>query len=221
MPIQNDYALGPPTGLGPYSRNDDDITVLGINGSAAWRFQLGYYIYNGPGADFRTFEGSFAWNMEVNGLCCELAHVEVSEDGVIWYKNNAEQFDINPSPAVNNANYVYANVKNMHGNEPTWANYRQDIQAHKIEGGKWVDIPGVKVLKSFSAVTENLGGVAFDLDHFIAKAGGTPWPAGGKMRYIRIIDDTAVLDGQDYDKAWCLGAQMQSAMGIHFKKDGE
>ena len=31
-----------------------------------------------------------------------------------------------------------------------------------------------------------------------------PWPKWGKMRYVKIIDDDRVLDGQDYSKAWRL-----------------
>ena len=121
VPIQNNLALGAPTGNGAGSRVYNS-TAVGIDGSAAWRFETGYYIYNGPGDDFITFEGSFSWGGAVDGLCNELAHVEVSADGVNWYYNSAESYDINPNPDQNNGNYQYFNVSGMHGNNPTWAN---------------------------------------------------------------------------------------------------
>jgi hypothetical protein len=40
------------------------------------------------------------------------------------------------------------------------------------------------------------------------------------MRYIKIIDDPVILDGQDYDKDWCLGANLMSAMGVNVGEDG-
>ena len=42
-----------------------------------------------------------------------------------------------------------------------------------------------------------------------------PGPNDGQMQYIRIIDDSSVIDGQDYSKAWCFGAQMHAAMAIN------
>ena len=218
MPIQNNRALGAPTGNGSWSRVYD-CTAVGINGSAAWRFEEGHYIFNGSGNDFVTFEGSFAWGGAVDGLCCELAHVEVSEDAEHWYYNNAESYDINPNPDVNNPDYQYFNVSGMHGNNPTWANYTKDMQAQEIVDVdgiyKWVNVDGVMVSKDFTPTDPYLGGNGFDLSTFLSKEDDSPWADDGKMRYIRIIDDSTVLDGQDYSKAWCFGAQMHAAMGIH------
>jgi hypothetical protein len=221
IPINNGLALGPPTGTG-VGRREANCTAVGINGEAAFRFEEGYYIFNGPGDDFITFEGSFAWGLEIDGLCCELAHVEVSEDAVHWYYNSAEQYDLNPDPSKSNGDYVHDHVKNMHGNTPTFANHTKDMQAYEIQiikdVKKWVKIKDVFISKDFKPTDPHLGGDRFDLSTFRSKQDDTPWPIDGKMRYVKIIDDDRVLDGQDYNKPWRLGAQIQAAMGIHVKK---
>jgi hypothetical protein len=35
------------------------------------------------------------------------------------------------------------------------------------------------------------------------------------MRYLRIVDDDGILDGQDYFKEWCLGTHLHAAMGVN------
>ena len=224
VPIQNDEALGPPTGKGASSSGSGNETV-GINGSAVFRFEEGWYIYDGTGDDFVTFQCNFAWSGACDGLCNELAHVDVSEDAATWYRSAGESYDTNPNPTVNDDGYIYANVRDLHGSEPTWANYQEDIQAQRIVDGSWVDIPGVYVSKYFEASDPYLGGTRFDLSNFrLLNADGTvdsasPWPAEGKMRYIRITDDSSILDGQDWNKDWCYGAHINAAMGINVGQD--
>lgn len=218
MPIQNDRALGAPTGTGSWSSGPDSTTV-GINGWATWRFELGHYIYNGPGEDFITFQDNFSWGGQVDDLCNELGHVQVSEDLETWYYNGAEQYIENPNPSQSNPNYAYFDVQGLHGNNPTWANHTQDMQAQEIRDvdgtHKWVDINGVMVSKDFSPTDPYLGGNGFDLSTFLSELDGTPFPEDGQMRYLRIIDDDTILDGQDWSKPWSLGAHLNAAMGIN------
>jgi hypothetical protein len=222
MPLKNDGALGPPEGEGSWS-SGGTYTCVGVGGSAAWKFEEGRHVYNGEGPDFITFASNFAWSSACNGLVCELAHVEVSEDGSTWYYNSAEEYVENPEPDQDNPNYEYRSVVGLHGNEPTWANHEKQMQAQEIQTvdgvEKWVDIPCECISIYFTPTDPYLGGVNFDLDDFRSHADGSPWPAGGKMRYIKIIDDPAVLDGQDYLKEWCLGANLMAAMGINVKTD--
>jgi len=224
IPIQNDYALGPPTGTGSWTSGGPS-TCVGINGSAAWRFEEGFYIYNGSGDDFTTFQDNFAWNGTANGLCCELGHVEVSEDMITWYYNSAEEYDVNSEPDNSNENYCYFNVKGLHGNNPTWANVNDDMKAQELVYNeslgdyKWTNISGVYVMRDFKPTDPYLGGNSFDLSTFRSKVDDSPWPDNGKMRYIRLIDDDTILDGQDYSKPWCLGTHLHAAMGINVKRD--
>jgi len=222
MPLKNDGALGPPEGHGSYE-SGGTYTCVGIGGSAAWKFEEGRHIYNGEGIDFITFASTFAWGQRVDGLCCELAHVEVSEDGASWYYNSAEEFIENPDPSKDNDGYTYRSVSGLHGNNPTWANYTVNMQAQEIREidgvEKWVDIPCECISIYFEPDDPYLGGVGFDLDDYRGKSDDEPWPADGKMRYIKIIDDPDILDGQDYLKSWCLGANLMSAMGVNVRSE--
>ncbi len=60
-----------------------------------------------------------------------------------------------------------------------------------------------------------IGGVEFDLADFRSKTDDSPWPADGRMRYIRIIDDNTILEWHDYLKELCFGANMPAAMGLN------
>jgi hypothetical protein len=71
------------------------------------------------------------------------------------------------------------------------------------------------VSKGFVPTDPYLGGNGFDLSTFLSKADDSLWPDDGQMQYIRIIDDSRVIDGQDYSKAWCFGAQMHAAMAVN------
>ena len=216
MPILNGYALGAPTGTGSWlSATAHDGLMLGIGGSAVFAFEEGYYIYNGDGDDFRTWGDRFCWGGVVNEHVSELAHVQVSEDGINWYYNSAEAYDINPDPSTGNGDYNYYNVSGLHGNTPNWANYTQDMQAQEDVNGVWTDIDGVVVPADFDAATPYVGGDAFDLDTFRSLVDDSLWPEDGQMRYLKLIDDDSILDGQSYAPAWKTGAIMQAAMGIN------
>lgn len=217
VPEANDNALGGPTGTGSW-QSGGGSTYIGINGSAAWKFEEGFYVFNGSGDDFRTFQSNFAWGGGINGLCCELGHVEVSEDMGTWYYNSAEEFDVNPFFTQDNSDYRYYHIKGLHGNNPTWANVNQDMDAQEIVDGKWTD-NGETVSKDFKPTDPYLGGNGFDLSTFRSKADNSPWPDHGKMRYLRIVDDDTILDGQDYAKCWCLGAHLHAAMAINVKEE--
>ena len=216
VPVLNDRALGPPEGTGPYSTGPD-ATAVGVGGSAVWRFEAGHYIFDGEGDDFITFQNSFAWGLEADGLCCELAHVLVSEDGQTWYENDAEEYLVHPSPGEDDDGYSFAAVSGVHGNNPTWANHTQAMQAQELVDGFWQDIEGEMVPADFGPDTPHIGGNRFDLADFSAEADDAPWPADGRMRYLKIVDDPQILDGQDWNADWCLGSQMHAAMGIHVK----
>ena len=151
-------------------------------------------------------------------MCCELGHVEVSEDLVTWYYNSAERYDMNASHSIDNGNYRYNHVKGLHGNNPTWANVNKDMNAQDIVDGKWTN-NGETISKDFKATDPYLGGNGFDLSTFLSKADNLPWPDDGKMRYLRIIDDDTILDGQDYAKGWCLGAHLHAAMAINVRQE--
>jgi len=217
MPILNDLALGAPLGAG-CGASGMDVLVTGINGSVTFRFAPGRHIHDGPGDDFVTFEGRFAWGCVCDSMVNELAHVQVSEDGETWYHNTAEAYDENSTPGEENDGYVYASVQGLHGNNPTWANPEREMPAQEVVAGKWVDLLGSVVPPDFGPETPHLGGDPFDLATF-QTLDGDPWPADGRLRFLRIVDDSTILDGQDSDPPWSTGAQVQAAMGLNVRED--
>lgn len=216
-------AFGPPEGGGASSGGDSQTCPIGINGEAVWKFNPDYVIVDGDGDDFITFTKTWAWGGSADGLCCELARVEVSEDGTTWYELSDSEisYDENLTPTQSNGSYKYRNVSGLHGNSPTWANFREDMQAETLVSDTdgieyWEDQEGATVSRYFEADEDYLGGVRFDLEDFHLKDDETTsWPTGGKMKYLKIIDDETILDGQDYAKDWSLGANLMAAMGIN------
>jgi len=221
VPIMNDYALDGPEGLGSFS-SGGDYTCLGNGGSAVWKWAEGRYVINGDGDDFVTFSTNFAWSRKVNSLVCELAHVEVSENGTDWYYCSIEAYDADPDINAASMGFNYFNVSNMHGANITIANTGETRPAEGISGtgndAYWVE-QDETVSPYFEADDDNLGGTRFDLSDFVSKADDNPWPADGKMFYMKLIDDPNVLDGQEYNKAWSLGANLMAAMGINTAED--
>ncbi len=218
VPVQNDRAFGPPDGTG-CGAGSYDVLAVGINGSVTLAFAPGYHIYDGPGADFITFEGRFAWSCYADQMVNELAHVQVSADASRWYENADEAYDVNPDPDQDNPGYVHAHVRGLHGKSPTWANPEEILPAQELVDGRWEDLPGVWVCPAIDPRDPYLGGDRFDLATFRALDDGSRWPPDGRMRYLRLIDDDTILDGQDYAKAWSTGAHVQAALGIHVAPD--
>lgn len=214
-------AFGPPEGGGAGTGGEGLTCPIGINGEAVWQFNPDYVIVDEPGDDFITFTKTWAWGGAADSLCCELARVEISEDNKIWYKLKSSEITYlpNPEPTQSNNNYLYRKVSGLHGNAPSWANFRKDMQAEKLIDNTgieyWEDLEGVTVSRYFEANEDYLGGVRFDLSNFISTDDGSTWPADGKMKYLKIIDDNTILDGQDYAKDWSLGANLMAAMGIN------
>lgn len=214
VPIDNGAALGGPTGRGWAASGGGNQTV-GVNGSAVFAFEEGWAVVDEEGDDFVTFQANFSWTPTADDLTNELAHVAVSPDGERWYGPAGAAWDPNPAPGEANDGFVHAHVALLHGSNPTWANVTEPIQAEQLEDGRWVPVDGVVIPPNFSASDPWLGGTRFDLSGFVALDDGSPWPADGRARYLRITDDSAILDGQDYAPEWSLGAHINAAMGIH------
>ncbi|OQY30769.1 MAG: hypothetical protein B6241_15335, partial [Spirochaetaceae bacterium 4572_59] len=215
-------AFGPPEGGGARSGGEGLTCPIGINGEAVWQFNPDYVIIDGQGDDFITFTKTWAWGGAADGLCCELARVEVSQDGEIWYELISSEitYDEDPDPTQSNNNYIYRNVSGLHGNAPSWANFRKDMQAEELIDNAgieyWEDKEGFTISRYFEADEDYLGGTRFDLGDFHKKDHPEdPWPVDGKMKYLKIIDDNTILDGQNYARDWALGANLMAAMGIN------
>jgi hypothetical protein len=215
-------ACGPPEGSAALYSSKADMTVLGSGGSAVWRFDPKWVIVNGIGDDFITFSNHNVLFGEPDGSWNELARVFVSEDNVNWYKCSTENFDENLNPGTANGAYLWANVSGLHGNNHSWANFREDVAAEELNTstGKYEAVTngsGVPVMlsKYFEPDDSYLGGDRFNLGDFVHSVTGAAWPAGGKMKYLKLVDAPDALDGQDWNPDWMTGARIMSAMGVN------
>ncbi len=227
-PYENNNALGPPEGSYPstFSNPDASITILGSEGWAVWLFNPEYVIINGKGDDFITFSNHNVFSGNPDGSWNELARVYVSEDNINWFEHSSLNYKNHPDPGKAATGYDWSEIEGLHGNTHTWVNFRIDTESEKLDSdGIYTDIIDnygnpVKISKYFTAATEHLGGDSFDLSYFVNCDNGEAWPADGEMRYLKIVDDPAILDGQDWNPDWMTGARIMAAMGINTEYKG-
>lgn len=229
-PLENLGALGPPEGNYPVSQSssDADMTILGAGGSAVWRFDPDYRIIDEEGDDFITFSNHNVFGGDPDNSWNELARVYISADGVEWYENSACTYTVHPSPGSASNAYDWDAVQGLHGNTHGWANFRTEVQAESFDSAShaYIDLyddqgDSIWISRYFSAESEHLGGDHFDLADFVhtgegdASMIGDSWPADGSMSYLKIVDDPAILDGQDWNPDWSTGARVMAAMGLN------
>jgi len=79
-----DIVLGPPRGGGT-AAGSTDVLSLGDGGTLTLAF-TDNIVQNGPGPDFIIFENAFYTAGNPENVFCEVAFVEVSEDGVVFFR---------------------------------------------------------------------------------------------------------------------------------------
>ncbi len=110
------WALGPVTGdnYDVVSLGDLDATQI-ANGDPPGRITLGFAkpIRDRTGADFVIFENGIIYNSTTGALFAELAHVEVSEDGVTFQRFPSTS--LTPSPVGGYSSLDPSDVHNLAG----------------------------------------------------------------------------------------------------------
>lgn len=232
LPLRNRGALGPPEGSYPatYSNSEATMTVLGSGGWGVWRFDPDYRIVDREGADFITFANHNVLGGDPDGSWNELGRVYVSADGTEWYENGAVHFTVHPDSGTANSGYDWDAVRGLHGNTHAWANFRKEIRAEEIDPatGLYIDAVGTDgstatVSRYFTPDDPYLGGDRFDLADFVLVGSDPPikWDSENmKMSYLKIVDDPAILDGQDWNPDWMTGARLMAALGINVEAAG-
>jgi hypothetical protein len=119
-----------------------NFVSLGDGGTAVLTFTSP--IYNGPGNDFAVFENSF------DGLFLELAHVEVSSDGINFYRfNSTSNTDTNTQ--VNTFGLLDATkLNNLAGKYK--ANYGTPFDLEELSGIIGLDIQNITHIKIIDVV---------------------------------------------------------------------
>lgn len=97
-----DIVLGPPMGAGTMA-GSTDVLSLGDGGSITLEF-VDNRVENGPGPDFIIFENPFYTAGNPENVFCEVAFVEVSDNGVDFYRM-PNDYDPDGTPVNNPDNW--------------------------------------------------------------------------------------------------------------------
>lgn len=148
---------------GVVSLGDGGIATLTFNG----------FIYNDTGADFAVFENSF------DGMFLELAFVEVSSNGINFFRFDAVSLTQNTVQLDNNANMDATNINNLAGKYK--ANYGTPFDLAELDGIPGLDVSQITHVRIIDVVgsINPLFGTYDSQNNAINDPFPTPFPSGG------------------------------------------
>lgn len=140
------------------------IVSLGDNGSATLTFDG--VIYDGFGADFAVFENSF------DGLFLELAFVEVSSDGVNFFRFDAVSLTDTVTQTASFGNTDATNIYNLAGKYK--AQYGTPFDLNELAGTIGLNINNITHIR----VVDVIGNIAIPFANYDSQnhAVNDPWP---------------------------------------------
>ncbi|MDF1675078.1 MAG: T9SS type A sorting domain-containing protein [Vicingaceae bacterium] len=147
------------------------VVSLGDGGSAVLTFTAP--IKNGSGADFAIFENSF------DGQFLELAFVEVSSDGVNFFRFPAHSLTQDTTQLDNNANMDATYIHNLAGKYR--AQYGTPFNLDDVDGTPGLDVNNithVKIIDVVGSINPTYG-TYDDENNIINDPFPTPFPTGG------------------------------------------
>lgn len=156
-----------PTGFsmvnGLVSLGDGGVATLSFNG----------YIYDDFGADFAVFENSF------DGMFLELAFVEVSSDGINFFRFDAVSLTPNSVQLDNNANMDATYIHNLAGKYR--AGYGTPFDLAELDGIAGLDISKITHVRVIDVVgsINPLFGTYDSQNNIINDPYPTPFSSGG------------------------------------------
>lgn len=159
----NVSATGSPMANGLVSLGDGGIATLSFNG----------YIYDDSGADFAVFENSF------DGMFLELAFVEVSSDGVNFFRFDAVSLTPNSVQLDNNAQMDASYIHNLAGKYR--AGYGTPFDLAELDGISGLDISQITHVRIIDVVgsINPLFGTYDSQNNIINDPYPTPFTQGG------------------------------------------
>jgi hypothetical protein len=173
-------ALGTTTGGDSSSATgvpDGGIVCLGDSGVAIIRFDAA--LYDGPGPDFAVFENGFKDPADESMAFLELAFVEVSSDGINYFR-----FPANSHTPVNTqipASGVYMNATLIHNLAGKYvAGYGTPFDLNELAGIAGLDISNVTHIRLVDVVGAISGPGSVDIEgNVINDPYPTNFPTGG------------------------------------------
>jgi hypothetical protein len=167
----------------------DDLTVsLGDSGVAELTFE--FPIYNGAGADFAVFENGFLDPANDSQAFLELGFVEVSSDGINYFRFPATSLT-QANVQLNNDDYIYANnLHNLAGNFTAMFGTPFDLQ--ELSGIAGLDITNITHVRVIDVVGSITGHSSHDsAGRIINDPYPTPYPSCGfDLDAVGVINQT-------------------------------
>lgn len=155
---------------------DGSIVSLGDSGVAELSFNSP--IYNGPGADFAVFENGFLDASDPNLAYLELGFVEVSSDGINYFRFPATSLTQDTSQ-IGNANYLDArNINNLAGKYI--GGYGTPFDLQELSGISGLDINNITHVRIIDVIGSINGHASYDsAGRKINDPYPTPFPSCG------------------------------------------
>lgn len=180
---------------------DNGIVSLGDSGIAVLTFASP--IYNGPGPDFAVFENGFVNPANPEEAFLELAFVEVSSDGVNFFRFPAVSL-VPETPQIPVAG-VYTNARLLNNLAGKYAgSYGTPFDLQELAGIAGLDIDHITHVRIVDVIGSTGDHASYDTDnHKINDPYPTPLPGGGfdldavGAIYLRGVG----VEEQDYKKA--------------------
>ncbi|PJC62687.1 MAG: hypothetical protein CO022_03195, partial [Flavobacteriales bacterium CG_4_9_14_0_2_um_filter_32_27] len=169
------------------------VVSLGDGGSAILTFATP--IKNGSGADFAVFENSF------DGQFLELAFVEVSSDGINFFRFPAHTLTQDTVQLDNNANMDATNIHNLAGKYR--AQYGTPFDLEDLNGISGLDVNNITHIKIIDVVgsINPTYGTYDNENNIINDPFPTPFPTGGfDLDAVGVIHSlsTSVSENKDF-----------------------
>ena len=170
-----DTSLGQPTIGTNVSATDasmvNGLVSMGDGGIATLTFNG--FIYDDTGADFAVFENSF------DGMFLELAFVEVSSDGINFFRFDAVSLTPNTVQLDNNAQMDATYIHNLAGKYR--AGYGTPFDLAELDGISGLDISQITHVRVIDVVgsINPLFGTYDSQNNIINDPYPTPFPSGG------------------------------------------
>jgi len=155
---------------------DDQTVSLGDSGVADLTFE--FPIANGPGADFAVFENGFLNPGNDSQAFLELGFVEVSSDGVHYFRFPATSLTQDSIQATNNTYLCANNMNNLAGNYIAMFGTPFDLQ--ELTGIEGLEINNITHVRVIDVVGSLSGHVSHDNSgRIINDPYPTPYPSCG------------------------------------------
>lgn len=156
---------------------DNNIVSLGDSGIAVLTFPSP--IYNGPGPDFVVFENGFINPVNQEEAFLELAFVEVSSDGINYFRFDAASFT--PETPQIPAAGVYMNARFINNLAGKYANgFGTPFDLEELSGKQGLDISHITHIRLVDVVGSTGNHASLDTGgRKINDPYPTPFPGGG------------------------------------------